>query len=441
MRILFILPEYYPHSGGGISTYYLHYLKALRPFCEKIKVIVGSGYTCSDQTYHVDGIEIEYLTPQFFSDASRQFDKFSLWPDLKNNLAAAWAMYEQAKHGEGFDLVECTDFALGYIPWVMLHNRPVITRLHGSAGQIHLHETNKNDELSTDFYMQTELLTLPCSDRLITYSGANQKFWAGTIGHPVVKIDPVFETDNAVPLPRRARDPYGLVTARVQEWKGPVQLCEALSKMAECDLPPIHWFGRDMLYKNRQSTTEFLRETYPAVWDHKILPFTPLPNAAITELQRKALFGIVPSTWDMFNFTCLEFMAFGTPLICSDGAGASDLIEHGLNGLKYSANDARGFAACLREITRLGNEDYDRLARSGVATVKEKLSGEKLIPLNLQQYHAVLDNFKPRGVNDFIKHIYMPSGKAAGITETLDKLPLKTIMNYTLTRALSKLKN
>ena len=58
---MFILPEYYPHSGAGISTYYQHYIKAIKPYCNRIKVLVGSGYLQGGNSLSVDGVEIEFL--------------------------------------------------------------------------------------------------------------------------------------------------------------------------------------------------------------------------------------------------------------------------------------------------------------------------------------------------------------------------------------------
>jgi len=125
----------------------------------------------------IDNIEVEYLRVDLYHKYLNKFSKFDLLPEFKKNIAAAWAMFDQANAGEGFDIIECTDYGLGFMPWVINHKKPVITRLHGSTGQIHLHETKIPDSLLIDLIRQTELLLLPVCDRLITHSNANQKFW------------------------------------------------------------------------------------------------------------------------------------------------------------------------------------------------------------------------------------------------------------------------
>ncbi len=53
------------------------------------------------------------------------------------------------------------------------------------------------------------------------------------------------------------------------------------------------------------------------------------PFEQTARLQAQAAFMVVPSLWDTFNFTCVEAMWSGRPVICSRGAGASELIEDG----------------------------------------------------------------------------------------------------------------
>ena len=440
LTILFILPEYYPHSGGGISTYYLHYIKALKPFCERIKVVVGSGYVQRDETHMLEGVEIEYLGTGLYKNYLSKFSKFNVFGDYKRNLAAAWAMHEQVNEGNDFDMIECTDFGLGFVPWVIKHNKPVITRLHGSTGQVHLHESGGLDNVSVDFVRQTELLLLPAADQLITHSSANQKFWNEAFGNQrVVRIDPVFYAGTAKPIPLAARENYGLVTARIQRWKGPVALCEAMSRMDGPEIPHIRWLGRDMPYDNGQSMAQFLTSKFPAVWGKRVLPGRPLGNEQIRALQAKVKFGLVPSTWDMFNFTSLEFLGSGTPLICSDGAGCSDLIRHGENGFKYRAKDTLALADCLRQVSRMNDREFNKIVTAGLETINTELSGDKLIPVNMGQYKKAVDNFIVKKPNPFLATIYQPTEQVHPVNDILDNLPLKSLINYVAKRVKSKI--
>ncbi|MFA6087623.1 glycosyltransferase family 4 protein [Mucilaginibacter sp.] len=437
MNILFILPEYYPHSGGGISTYYDQYIRALQPYCNKIKVIVGSGYTHADNAFEHNGISVEYLKPALYQKYLNKFKLYDLLPDFKRDIAAAWAMWEQARQGDGFDLIECTDFSLGFIPWVVDHAKPVITRLHGSAGQISLHEPGIPADLSASFFQQTEFLLLPKCDQLISHSEANRQFWNNSFNlNKVVKVNAVY-TDVYEPLPLSQRESFGLVTARLQRWKGPVELCKAYRLLK--DTPPIKWIGRDTVYEKGITTGSYLKQNFSDIWGNHIIYHPPVPRAQLLQLQQKAKFGLVPSTWDMFNFTCVEFMAAGIPAICSDGAGAADLVQHNKNGFKYAGDDIQALANCLETINNLTGQDYNRIAGAALETIKTELSPGNVMPVNLELYQTTISTFKPIPSNAYFDALYKPSDQNHPISSILNKQSLKKLTKYYADRIRSKL--
>jgi len=435
VKILFILPEYLPHSGGGICTYYRHYINAIKPHCSKISVLVGSAYTQSELSFEDDGVEINYLDPGIYQRYVKQFSKYDLFPEYRNSLASAWAMWEQAKEGEGFDIIECTDFGLGFVPWVINHHKPLITRLHGSAGQIALHE-NRIDGVQDELFRSAELQLLPLCDTLITHSLTNQQFWLNQLGHQQVhNIYPAFN-DVSQPVPLSERENYGLVTARIQRWKGPEELCEALALTSAG--PAIKWIGRDMVFNNQKTTLQYLSEKFPSVVGQKVVFAGALPSADVSLLQQKAKFGLIPSTWDMFNFTCLEFMAAGTPVICSDGAGVSSLIEDGKNGFKYQSGDAAALARCIEKINTLPANRYMDIALAGIDTVTSKLSAQQIADNNLVIYSEVRDSFHPGSSSAFLDAAYRPSNHPYTVADSLNKQPLKYLTSYTLRRLADK---
>ena len=439
MNILFVLPEYYPHSGGGISTYYLHYISALKPHCNRVKVIIGSGYLQKHDKFNHNGIEVEYLDPELYDQYRLQFTAYDLLPEFKNNIAASWAIWQQANGGDGFDVIECTDFGLGFIPWVIQKQKPVITRMHGSTGQIALHENNSDTRISINAFMQAELDLLPLCDRMITHSAANRDFWKSIIPKATISyLQPVFKRDHQHPVAFADREDHGLVTARIQKWKGPAELCEALKISNHAG--DIKWFGRDTSYSKTHTTAQHLFANYPGIWSKQIITSSPVPNTEVQAMQQHAKFGLIPSVWDMFNFTCIEFLAAGTPVICSDGAGASELIKHGVNGYVYAAANPAELAGCIEAVNSLTTQQYTAMAMAGQQTINDLLSSEVLMPLYMEEYNAVMARFKPGASNIFLNSIYSPSNQHHSIADVLDKQPLNKLVNYVKNRVLSKIK-
>lgn len=437
MKILFILPEYYPHSGGGISTYYLHYIEALKPHVQEIKVIVGSGYTQSDEQYEINGIRIEYLKPELYQNQLEKFSKFDLIPEYKKNISAAWAMWEQANRGEGFDIIECTDFGLGFIPWVVNHQKPVITRLHGSSGQIEMFEPNLKEGLLGDLFRHTELNLLQYADQLITHSTANQLFWKNILQQDITLISPVFSTKTDS-ISFEEKEPFGVVCARIQQWKGPDILCKALKVLGDENIL-IKWYGKDTNYDHQNSKSTQLKAEFPTIWATKIAPYQPIQHTALQTIQKNAKFAIIPSTWDMYNFTGLEYLNAGTVLICSDGAGVSEIIEDGVNGFKYSKDDYHALADCIRKVQSLSKTEHDRIVMNARQTLNSKLSPLALIKVNLLEYKKASTQFIPTVANDYQMALFEPSEIKYQLDELLDKQPLKKLITYVIKRIRKKI--
>jgi glycosyltransferase involved in cell wall biosynthesis len=438
MNILFFLPEFYPHAGGGISTYYLNYIEAIKHHCDEIRVIVGSGYTQSEEIYNYNGIHVEYLRPEIFKKYISQFPHFDLAPEFQRNLAAAWAMKEQIDASDfQYDLIECADFGLGYVPWLVDKTRPVICRFHGSAGQISFYEDTDLSDLETILNRQVEFSLLPYCERLISQSLANKVFWDNLFGREMVSYLPPIFNKTSLPLPFYDRQMYGLVTARIQKWKGPAELCDALSVLTDNSLL-IKWIGNDKTYNHEKTTVQYLSERYPTIWGTRVVASPPLPNAKITKMQRGALYGLVTSTWDIFNFSCIEFMANGTPVICSEGAGASELIEHGVNGFRYSVGDTRGLAECIMELLKMDKAAYTLMANAAYDTIATQLQPDLLAEKNLTMYKALAATNGRVPVPHFVGMLYRPLFKPRAFEQLLNKQPLKKLTAYYFRRLYHK---
>ncbi|MEJ5992826.1 glycosyltransferase [Pedobacter sp. Du54] len=434
LKILFILPEYYPHSGGGISTYYIHLLKSLAPVCEKIKVIVGSGYTQENNSFNIDNVEVDYLKPVIYKKYLSKFNSYEILPGFQKNIAAAWAMWEQSNEGQGYDIIECTDFGLGFIPWLTHHTKPVITRLHGSYGQVELNELGANTEFIGNFYRLTELSLLSKSDALITHSLNNKTFWQELLpGKKIELLNPIYLQEREKNLPYEEKQKFGMVSGRIQQWKGPDVLCEAFNYLKNTSIS-IRWYGRDTNYDSTASKSTILKNLYPKLWGETISLHPPLPHVELLEIQKKALFGIVPSTWDMFNFTCLEYLSNGTPLICSSNAGAAYLITHGVNGFVYANNSPKELALCIEKMIALSATQYKQMVMEGYHLIDQFLSPEIVIPQNLAIFSATIERHHKTSSNRYLKTVFSPSQKGSSINEILDDLPMKLVFNYLLKR-------
>ena len=116
MKLLYILPEYLPDSGGGIITFYGQLLPTLVSAGHEVRVLVANHQNIDQPECEIDGVQIEYLSSKFIDAARIGCGRFQNLPTFWAFLPLAWGAYQQVKGGEGFDIVEATDWLMLYMP-------------------------------------------------------------------------------------------------------------------------------------------------------------------------------------------------------------------------------------------------------------------------------------------------------------------------------------
>lgn len=87
----------------------------------------------------------------------------------------------------------------------------------------------------------------------------------------------------------------------------------------------------------------------------------------LPSIYRNSDFFVFPSTNDGFGLVVMEAMACGLPVICSSNAGASDLIENGVNGFVYTASDEK----MLEKLIKRMQDDPEEAAQMGKCASKK----------------------------------------------------------------------
>lgn len=369
MKVLFVLPEFEPHTAGGICTYYRELLSENKEW--KSTVIQGSAFDMRDHTSSWKGIPVHYLTKTLFNKYKALFNHLSIFPELQNHLASAWAMYEQIQNlSINFDAVVCTDWGFGFVPWIINKNVPVIVHLHGSCGQIDHYEPRYGLEFWSKLYLHIEASLLEKADALVTHSRQNIVFWGKRFSQQktIELIPPAFGMiDEGTGVSPPVNNKTGLVIGRVQLWKGPVLLCKAIESLSSADKKDltIYWIGRDTFYdQQNMNMTEYLKREFPEIWGKIIIPLGSKSHTEINEFIRSTSWGLVPSEWDMFNLSAIEHLKNKNPIVCSSAAGVSGFISDNPGTIIFHAT-AGQLANSIQEICNKTNEELRLMGTSG----------------------------------------------------------------------------
>ena len=447
MNVLYVLPEFPPQYGGGIGTHYDALVPAMAAQGHNVDVLVGSAYTGRHDPRASDAGRVEFLDPERRRQAFDQLDAYEAVPHLRRTLAAAWALHEQADRGAGYDVVETTDFGLLFLPWVTAtESPPVLVQLHASNGQIDAREPVEGGALAGHFTRLLELQGLACASGLQSYGRPNAQAWSRRLGRTVEYEPPPLAADgpppgNTAPI---SSDATGFVAGRIQYWKGPTVLCEAQKRLGS-DALLIDWAGRDTDYRaHGESMSAHLASTYPGVWDRTVRPVGQIRPAEVAARQRAADVVVVPSLWDVFNYTAAEAMRTGSVVVCSDGAGAADLIDDGENGFSVPADDPDALAMALDRTARLSTSERRRIGDAARETVVERLAPERIAQQRLDTYRRLSagDASETRPAPDWLRAAIRPDDSletGGPPLAFLDQLPLRDLARYVLRRMKNKL--
>jgi glycosyltransferase involved in cell wall biosynthesis len=355
MQLLYVLPEFPPDVGGGIATVYGRLLPRLAALGHHVTVLLASRERLNKAAYRWQGVEVVPLQVSYLAQAEKELKGWRHHAFLHQFLPLAWAAWHQARGLAAFDVVEVTDWALLFLPWLVQQRRqPLLVSLHGSCGQVDWYGNPGARGGEGQLVRLLETAALPLADGVIANSTLNAGFWQHECGVQAQVIPPI--ADQQAPSPAgHERSQRGVVVGRLQNWKGPEVLCEALRLVPNQQLD---WIGQDTPWQEGPlSSSAHLRQAFPDVVDHQLHFLGPRPPDQVRAAIQQAAFVCIPSLWDVFNVTVLDSLTLGTPVICSNRAGASMLLEHESSAYLFDVDRPSELADCMTALNGLGADD------------------------------------------------------------------------------------
>lgn len=463
MNLLYVVPEYPPYSQGGIATFYRHLLPRIAQRGHRVRVLVANAFMDPFEAYDAEGIRVDCIEAGRIQALLPRYNRYAATPYLQRYLATAWAAWEQAEGGAGMDRVETTDWGLLFAPWAIAPQRPpTLVQCHASIGQIDACDPQAGQELQGHLIRLIERQGLAALDGIQTYSALNQRAWQRELQLPIDYIPPAFSlscspnatapnatapnptapnptgdsiADANLVLPPEPTPVQGLVVGRIQQWKGSLVLCEAMQRLGS-QAPIVQWIGRDTPYRHSPSMSAYLSQQYPEVWGKTVQPIGSRSPEIVAQLQARAGFVLVPSTWDVFNLSGVEAMAQGQVVIVSEGAGVAEWIESGRNGFSFPAGDSNALADCIRLAQGLSDPERRAIGAAARATVLAQLDPGAIADRRLAHYAGLEQTLAPP--SDWLTLAVHPQEPLANPQAFLNDLSLRSLLGYCARRLVQK---
>ena len=193
MKLLYILSEYLPESGGGIISHYARILPGLAARGHEVTVVLASKDKLDHADYEIDGVRVRPLKVKFLEQYANRFGRWAGLDIFYYLLPVAWAAWAQAQEELEYDIIEVTDWALLFLPWMAVEKRaPVVVSLHGSCGQVEWFGKGEPRSLDGDLVRMAEAAALRGADVVHANSRANAEFWQEKTGRKIRVIPPAY---------------------------------------------------------------------------------------------------------------------------------------------------------------------------------------------------------------------------------------------------------
>ncbi len=165
-----------------------------------MNVILASTGKLHEPAYETDGVVVEPLKAEFLEKYRGCFERWAGLDIFYFMLPVAWAAWAQAQEDFDYDLVEATDWALLFAPWVASPKKaPLVISLHGSCGQVDWYShTGGERSLGGDLVRMAEVVAMRGADAIHANSRMNAEFWRVRTGCEVTVIPPACSAEGSL---------------------------------------------------------------------------------------------------------------------------------------------------------------------------------------------------------------------------------------------------
>lgn len=380
MRVLMVSWEYPPHLVGGLGRHVYSLSKILASKGIGVTVLTFSDGT-SPLRERSENVDIVRVNPY-----SLRHPDFVSWIQTLNYL-----MVQAEKEVGDYDIIHVHDWLGAYAGIVLKHmsRKPMVATIHstemGRRGTLsndnerHIHQTEwwlafeAWHIICCSKYMHWEISTnLGCPRDKITiiHNGLDKSY-----------ISPfVFEKE----YPKNEKEKLVLFVGRLVYEKGPQLLIKA-AQLLKSDGVKFAIVGDGAMKPYLEDLSRRLGV------DGKVRFYGHVSDEELSRLYQQAYLSVFPSLYEPFGIVALEAMGTGVPVIASNTGGLDEIVQDGVNGLKFQNGSAESLA---QAIDRLIN-DVDlrnRIVKSARSSLK-RFSWEKAVNATVEVYSRVLEEY------------------------------------------------
>jgi glycosyltransferase involved in cell wall biosynthesis len=391
LSVMMLTWEFPPRIIGGISPHVYYLSKSLTRNGAKVYVVT-CDFPGAPQHEIVDGVEI--LRIDSYKNPSPDF---ATWVYLMNVSMQKEAAALVNSLGGKIDVFHAHDWLVATAGIGLKHvfRKPLFATVHsteiGRRNGIHFDYERMIHE--TEAWLTYEAWkVICCSDYMVSHVR-----WA--FGLPEDKVVMVPNGVNAEVYTRSGEDlrefrskfalpeeKIVLFVGRLVYEKGVHVLVNAAPKVLEKVNAKFIIVGNGYMKEQLSGLVKNMGLT------HKVLFTGFVDDETLRKLQRCADVSVVPSLFEPFGIVALEAMAAKSPVVVSDTGGLSEIVEHGVSGVKVYVNNPDSLAWGINRV--LTDEGFANWLRTNAfKKAQEKYDWDRIGHQTKNIFRTVLNEY------------------------------------------------
>lgn len=389
MRVIMFSWEYPPKSVGGLAQHVFHLSRAMVRRGMEVHVITVGG-TEAPEGEEVAGVRVHRVMPYSVSAPD-----FRTWI-LHLNFAMLEYTTGLINSLGRIDLVHAHDWLVAFAARATKHayRVPLIATIHATEyGRNHgLHNDNQRYISDVEWWLTFEAW------RVIVCSSYMRQELKNIFQLPADKlrvvpngVDLAGFDDRPVDWERKNQRRVIFYVGRLVREKGVQVLLEAMPKILS------YHPDAKVVIAGKGPYEEHLRNRARELGiGHRVHFAGYIDDATRNQLYREATVAVFPSLYEPFGIVALEGMAARTPVVVADTGGLSEIVMHGVDGLKCYTGSANSLADNI--LTVFGDGPLARrMAENGYRKARDEYSWDAVARQTSNVYWEVLEETRETG--------------------------------------------
>ncbi|MEW6726204.1 glycosyltransferase family 4 protein [Desulforudis sp. 1088] len=341
MRVLMLSWEYPPKSVGGLAQHVYDLTSAMARQGVEVHLITCAA-AGAPRYETVNGVNVYRVHPYQVSTPD-----FPTWV-LQFNIAMLEEVIPLTRRYGAFDIIHAHDWLVAYAARALKHalTAPLIATIHATEfGRNNgLHNQLQNYISNVEWWLTYEAWRVIVCSR---YMEGEIKYVFQTPADKIAVINNGVDPANFAHRSQRVnRDFYAAPNEKIVFYVGRLVPEKGVQVLIRA-MPNIlaHCPATKFVIAGKGPYEQELRSLAAHLGLQNRVYFTGYINDEVRNaLYHWAEAAVFPSLYEPFGIVALEAMAARTPVVVSDTGGLSEIVEHGVTGLKAYTGDANSLA-------------------------------------------------------------------------------------------------